>query len=270
MNPRNLFLVVASVIVMGASLMSQGLTDGVRVTLPHPVTIDDVVLEPGEYEIRRPSPNTNDQVLRFFSNDKLRYQTIAQTVPTAGEDTPEESKIILHHIGDKYYFDKIWIEGKTYGYEFPLPERVRALQKELAVTVPATLHSSQVGSGPVISENVSSTPSSERVDALAPPAPVPVVQDSQNREIPSPSRVESESPEQVAVLQQEQRNTPAPSVDARQDSTQSPAPREPAAADANRQADELPATASGWVVYLLSGGLFLMLAAYVRPARVRG
>jgi hypothetical protein len=264
MNPRNLFFVVASVIVMGASLMSQGLTDGVRVTLPHPVTIDDVVLEPGEYEIRRPSPNSNDQVLRFFNNDKLRYQTIAQTIPTtAGEEPPEQSKIILHHIGDKYYFDKIWIEGKTYGYEFPLPERVRALQKELAVTVPATLHSSQAGSGPVaVEQNV-------RVDSLAVPEPAPLVQDSQNREIPT--RIEAEpAPEQVAVLQQEQRNTPPPSVDARQDSTQSTAPRSPAAVDTDRQADELPATASGWVLYVLSGGLFLILAAFMRPAQARG
>src|SRR5687768_8811064 len=110
MNPRNLLFLVASVIVMGASvtLMSQGLDEGLKVTLPYPVTIDDVVLEPGEYEIRRPS-STNDQVLRFFNNDKMRHQTQAQTVPTAEERPPEDSKVILHHIGDKYYFDKIWI-----------------------------------------------------------------------------------------------------------------------------------------------------------------
>ena len=48
MNPRNLFFAVAAVIVMGASfaLMSQGLTDGVKVTLPYSVTIGDVVLDP--------------------------------------------------------------------------------------------------------------------------------------------------------------------------------------------------------------------------------
>jgi hypothetical protein len=132
MNPRNLFFVVASVIVMGASLSltGQGLTDGVRVKLPYPVTIGDVVLDPGEYEIRRPSP-TNEQILRFFSNDKLRYQTAAQTIPTEDEKAAEKTRVLLHHIGGSYYLDKIWMEGRNYGFEFQLPEKVRALQREL-------------------------------------------------------------------------------------------------------------------------------------------
>ena len=118
MNPRNLFFVVASVIVMGASftLMSQGLTDGVKVTLPYAVTVGDVVLDPGEYEIRRPS-QTNDQILRFFSNDKLRYQTVVQTIPAAEEKAPEQTRVLLHHIGDTYYFDKIWLYNQKGGWE---------------------------------------------------------------------------------------------------------------------------------------------------------
>ena len=138
MNPRNLLVAVAAVLVLGVTfnLRSQGLTDGIKVTLPEPVTVGDVVLEPGEYEIRRASMH-QDQVLRFFSNDKLRHETTVLTVPTFNREAPEESKIVLHHIGDKYYFDKIWMEGKNYGYEFVLPDRVRALQKELSVSVPA-------------------------------------------------------------------------------------------------------------------------------------
>ena len=47
--------------------------------------------------------------------------------------------MILHHIGDKYYFDKIWMEGKNYGYEFVLPDRVRALQKRTRRVGPGSL-----------------------------------------------------------------------------------------------------------------------------------
>ena len=275
MHPRNLFLTVASVIVMGASftLMSQGLTDGVRVTLPYPVTIDDVVLEPGEYEIRRPS-TTSDQVLSFYNKDKLRYQTVALSVPAAEERPPEETKVILHHIGDSYYIDKIWIEGRTYGSEFPLPERARALQKELAAA-PAESSGSAAPQQP----QTSSTSSRERVDALAPPEPDPVRQDSQNRQIPSPpvSSVESSSnvdrQEDIAAVQRDQRDTQAPpAVDARQDSGQSNAQgnQNRVGAAPSQPANELPETASGWLVYLLSGGLLLILAAYCRPVRVRG
>ncbi|HZI50953.1 MAG TPA: hypothetical protein VFE29_03955 [Terriglobia bacterium] len=283
MNPRNLFFAVASVIVMGASftLMSQGLTDGVKVTLPYPVTVDEVVLEPGEYEIRRAS-STTDQILRFFDKDKLRYQTVAITIPAEEERPPEETKILLHHIGDKYYFDKIWMEGKTYGYEFPLPERARALQRELAVTVPAKYESVQ---GAAVTESAAA-----QVQVPVPQGSNPVenspadaaAQESQNREVRD-AQVEpfNNDPQQVAVLQQEQRETPAPGIDSRQQNAQAgqdaQRPRESVqtsqdnAAAAGRERDELPATASNWLAYMLGGGLLLMTAGLLRrTATVRG
>ena len=283
MNPRNLFFAVASVIVMGASftLMSQGLTDGVKVTLPYPVTVDEVVLEPGEYEIRRAS-STTDQILRFFDKDKLRYQTVAITIPAEEERPPEETKILLHHIGDKYYFDKIWMEGKTYGYEFPLPERARALQRELAVTVPAKYESVQ---GAAVTESAAA-----QVQVPVPQGSNPVenspadaaAQESQNREVRD-AQVEpfNNDPQQVAVLQQEQRETPAPGIDSRQQNAQTgqdaQRPRESVqtsqdnAAAAGRERDELPATASNWLAYMLGGGLLLMTAGLLRrTATVRG
>jgi pyruvate/2-oxoglutarate dehydrogenase complex dihydrolipoamide acyltransferase (E2) component len=139
MHARNL-LIAAFAITIGLAVgvtAQSNFVDGVKVNLPYAVNVGDTVLEPGEYEIRRASQN-QDQVLRIFSNDKMRYETNVITVPALEEDTPEETKVVLHHIGDDYYFDKIWIEGKDYGYEFVLPERARALKRELAETIPAT------------------------------------------------------------------------------------------------------------------------------------
>ena len=257
MNPRNLLFLVASVIIMGgASLMSQGLTDGVKVTLPYPVTIDDVVLQPGEYEIRRPS-STNDQILRFFNNDELRHQTIALTIPAEQERAAEDSKVILHHIGDKYYFDKIWIQGYSIGYEFPLPDRVRALQRELAVTVPATVQSA----------------STQRAPAVV-PAPVDGPASSPEPIAPqADTRVEPISPverrQDVAALQQEQPETP-PAIDSRQNTAPSNQGNV-APTDSRQSPDELPATAAGWLVYVLTGGLLILAAMlFGRPVKAQG
>src|SRR5215510_2451557 len=100
MNNRNPLFTAIVVIILSFSvaLMSQGLTDGIKVTLPEAVTVGDQVLEPGEYEIRRAS-TAQDQVLQIFSNDKMRYQTAVITIPTVGDQTPEDSKVVLHHIG---------------------------------------------------------------------------------------------------------------------------------------------------------------------------
>ena len=38
--------------------------------------------------------------------------------------------MILHHFGNDYYFDKVWIQGKDYGYEFPVPDSVKSRERE--------------------------------------------------------------------------------------------------------------------------------------------
>jgi hypothetical protein len=124
--------VVITVVTMSTLLLGQGLVNGVRVTLWAPVTIGEKVLEPGEYEIRRAS-SVNDNVLKIFNNDKMVYQANVLTVPALANETPEDTKVRLHHIGDKFYFDTIWIHGRNFGYKFVLPEDVEALQRDLAV-----------------------------------------------------------------------------------------------------------------------------------------
>ena len=165
----------------------------------------------------------------------------------------------MHHIGDNYYFDKIWIAGKTYGYEFPLPDKVRALQRELAVTVPAKYESAPnaIAANADSSRSNQQPPGSlsnqanDRADALAVPEPA----NSQDRDVPS-------TQPEIAAVQREQPETPA-AVEARQDSAQSNIQREranAAAAENQRAEDQLPATASNWVAYMVSGVLLLALA----------
>jgi len=286
MNVRNLLVAVAAVIVLGAAftLRSQGLTDGIKVTLPEAVTVGDVVLDPGEYEIRRASMNA-DQVLRIFSNDKLKYQTVVLTIPTLGKETPEDSKVILHHIGDKFYFDKIWMEGKDYGYEFPLPDRVRALQRELAVNVAARYEAvpqtSSVESTSVKDESsnqvaavVTSDQDKERAEALA--KEQQDAQERENRERERLAKLDQERQEQlareqaeldrisVAAVQPEQ--PPAHPVVARSEST-SVAIQDNSQDRADQS--ELPATAAGWLSYVLGGGLLMAMAGFFRKTRTQ-
>ena len=278
MNPRNLLFTVAAVIVLGATftLRSQGLTDGIKVTLPQPVTVGDVVLDPGEYEIRRASTAT-DQVLRIFSNDKLRYQTNVLTIPVLDKDTPEHTRVILHHIGDQYYFDKIWMEGKDYGYEFVLPDRVRALQKELAVTVPARYESTQAtAASSSVEREQPATPAEgstqgvssaeqdrQRADALA--REQQEARDREDRE-----RQQQAERDRVAALQRE----PAPAAqnpaDARQDRPVA-VQDNVRARDNNQQnsPDQLPATASDWLSYVVGGCVLLGMAAFFRKPRTQ-
>ena len=54
----------------------------------------------------------------------------ATAIPALDNRTPSETKLVLDHYGSDYYLNKIWVQGKDYGYEFPIPDSVRLREKE--------------------------------------------------------------------------------------------------------------------------------------------
>lgn len=115
--------------------------DHITVRLPEKVQIQDRVLEPGEYVIRQLSATGGPRdVLAIYKDGGLRLETIVLTVPAVDPKTPDTTKVVLHRIGKDHYFDKIWIAGKDYGYEFPLPDRVKSRLKEMKQTDVAATH----------------------------------------------------------------------------------------------------------------------------------
>ena len=174
------FLVAGGIAATG-SLFAQGpLYDKVIVDLPYRVTLNNTMLEPGHYVIRQlDDPGGGSRVLQVFSDDGMKLRASTLTIPTLDNNTPENTKVILHHYGSDYYFDKIWIQGKNYGYEFPLPESVKARERERMK--PVNLAARYVVMAPQQAQNVepvpepeAAPPSAEREEVPeAPPAPEP-------------------------------------------------------------------------------------------------
>jgi transglutaminase/protease-like cytokinesis protein 3 len=81
----------------------------------------------------------------IYSDNGMKFETSAMTIPALDPNTPENTKVILHHFGNDYYFDKVWIQGKDYGYEFPVPDSVKARMNERMepVSVAATYSTTQ-------------------------------------------------------------------------------------------------------------------------------
>jgi hypothetical protein len=152
--------------------------DKVMVNLPYTVTIGEHVLQPGPYVIRQLDSSGaagGTRTLLIYSNDGRQFETSALTIPVADPLAADETKVVLHHFGPDYYFDKVWIQGKVYGYEFPLPDEVKARmrEQEAPLTVAATY------------EAVTEAPPAA---AEAPPAPPPV------EEAPPPPPEVAEAP----------------------------------------------------------------------------
>jgi hypothetical protein len=306
MHFRKLLLAVTAVAVVNfsAEVHGQGLIDGIKVTLPERVTIGDKVLEPGEYEIRRPS-SANRDILQIFNKNEMVYETNMLTVPTGPDSKdPKETKVLLHHIGDAYYFDKIWMEDRNYGWEFPLPERVRALQRENALSVPARYESQSAG----LAQAAQAVPGpglAARLDAIAAQAaPGPGLAARLDaiaaQAAPGPGlaarldAIAAQDARQLALAESDRQRAANERQDQLERDRQAQLDRErlerdrvaalqrdPSQSDARvtgqsgiqRDAAipaQLPDTATNWVALLLSGLLLMVLSFFLRPVRTRG
>lgn len=228
------FGILAAGLVLGLAsfipVRAQGpLYDVVHVNLPYTVTIENTTLQPGDYMIKELPSQNKSRVLVFYGDNGMKFETTAMTIPTYEVNTPESSEVTLHHIGNNYYLDKLWIQGKNYGYEVPLPANIRARENEqtAAVTVPATYQ-------PPPQQTAQNTPPPAPQEAA--PAPEPA---------PAPVAVEPAPQPQTEIAQN---TTPAPTVQPE--------------SEANRE--ELPHTSAGWLMMLISGGSLSGLGLMLR------
>jgi len=229
--------------------------DVVNVNLPYTVTIGDKTLQPGDYKIQQNRDiGGGSRVLLIYGDNGMKFETSAMTIPALDPNTARDTKVILHHFGNDYYFDKIWIQGKDYGYEFPVPNSVKAREKEqmAAVSVPAQYsttasQTTTTESTTQTTESASTTPATTPEPATAPSTPTPTVADNTTPQ----SVPESAAPQ----------STPPPdnsSISANreaQDSTPAPAPA------------TMPATSAGWLMMLLGGGSLSGIGMALRRKR---
>lgn len=130
-------MITAGVVALGLAAWNtpskaQGpMYDRVNVNLPYSVTIGERTLQPGDYVIQQlRDQGGGSRVLLIYSDNGMKFETSAMTIPALHQNTPEDTKVVLHHFGNDYYFDKVWIQGKDYGYEFPVPDSVKARERE--------------------------------------------------------------------------------------------------------------------------------------------
>src|ERR1700722_733025 len=227
---------------------AQPLNDRVDVNLPYSVTIGDKILQPGTYVIQEiDSTAGKSPVLVIYGDNGMKFETSAMTISALENRTQSDTRVILHHIGNDYYFDKIWIQGKDYGYEFVLPNNVKQRENEASQPVSVAANASAIPAAPVAPAPqpppaAEATPAPQPAPtpepAPAPPAVQPTPDNTANRERTEPAPAPA--------------TTPAPEL--------TPAP----AAD---EAPAMPHTDAGWLMMLLSGGALTGVGATLRRKR---
>ncbi len=228
-------------LLTASALMAQGpLYDKVEVNLPYPVTVNHTTLQPGDYVIRQhDSAGGGSRVLHFFSDGGMKLETTAMAIPALDNRTPSETKLILDHIGNDYYLNKIWVQGKDYGYEFPIPSDIRMREQERNAPASVVARYEAPRSTEVAETRTETTTEAATTPAQAPPepAPAPPVEVAQNRPEPTPEPA------------------PAPAV------TPAPAPQY-----ADQPSPAMPHTSANWLNMLIGGGLLACSGFALRRA----
>jgi hypothetical protein len=244
-----------------STIHAQPLFDRVNVNLPYTVTIGKHTLQPGEYTIQQlPTMSGDSRTLLIYSNNGMKFETSAMSIPALDPNTARSTKVILHHFGDDYYMDKIWVQGKDYGYEFPLPDNVKSREKERneSVTVAGnysstqstdtntttTTASNEQTAPPPVTDNSQSQ--STQADNTAVTTPPPVTDNSANTPPPVTDNSVNSTPPDTAMNQSNQSSI----------SDQNSANRSTDDTNANASNDNnsMPRTSAGWLMMLLSGG----------------
>jgi hypothetical protein len=136
MNVRTITLAV-SVLSLTAAFLAPPASaqtkpdDSFEITLLYPVTIGNKILQPGDYKVEPLTIAGGDApVLLFRGPNDTKQQIAAKTIPTVENRLQPETRVLYHHVGDRYYFDRIWVKGVAYGYRFELPKNVKAARDE--------------------------------------------------------------------------------------------------------------------------------------------
>lgn len=137
---RNFTLAASVMLLTAAGLAAQSYSldkvpppmsanDAFELELPHAVMVGKHVLPPGTYRFE-PLEIAGSELpvlsIRAKGDERKTVNIAAMVEPAFKEIAPPETKATYYHIGDNYYFNRIFVRGLNYGFRFELPKGVKA------------------------------------------------------------------------------------------------------------------------------------------------
>ena len=253
---RNSFQFTAGAVTLAAAawvasvpIQVQPMYDRIQVNLPYTVTMQNKTLQPGDYTIQQlPGTSGSGRVLLFYTKDGMKFETSANTIPALDVNTARDTKVVLNHIGDDFYISKIWVQGKDYGYELPVPDSLKSRQNERVTesSVPATYQPS--------SSTDMTTTSNTTAAETAPPADATTssATAAPTETTPSTEPATTEPATQPAA-QPAPEPAPQPATSDNNSADRVMPDQDTASANSTADRDKMPSTSAGWLTMLWAG-----------------
>jgi hypothetical protein len=88
---------------------------GVKFTAPFPFYVGDTQMPSGSYSLTQPDDLFN-KIAQVKSDDGL-HSAYINISPTESLEPPRQSKVVFEKYGDTLYFDRVLLQGDTYGID---------------------------------------------------------------------------------------------------------------------------------------------------------
>jgi hypothetical protein len=102
-------------------------TVNMKVNVPFNFIVSGATLPSGEYTIQGLGIAGNAISIR--SEDKTAKSLVLAS-RCESRKTPEQSKLVFHKYGDRYFLAQIWMAGNDAGHELPLSRREREVARD--------------------------------------------------------------------------------------------------------------------------------------------
>ena len=126
-RPKQLGLSLAAVALSSvATLFAVNSRDTMFVHFTHPVHVQGDALAPGQYTIETMSgAEANNKVLEVYGKNNRHFKTTFTTIDAKKIGGADTTHVSLLKIGDNYYLDQIFIQGRVHGYQVLLSKDIR-------------------------------------------------------------------------------------------------------------------------------------------------
>lgn len=119
--------VIQGLFLFGVGLMSlkgqSPITDRVTVNFANEVRVGSQTIPAGEYTVKQLGTASNPRLLEFTTEKGMAIQATATAIAALDNNNRNESSVILETHGGQQHLYRIWIQGKSYGYEFPIDRK---------------------------------------------------------------------------------------------------------------------------------------------------
>ena len=240
MQYKAFLLTTALGLVFTRSFFGQGpVGDEVMVTFDQAVQVGSHSLPAGRYTIRQVTSASNPRILEFTSDNGTKLDATVAAVPILQNTPPKKTRVVLDNEGGSARLARIWVQGKSYGYEFPGRSNATAVS---GVSLQGTFVAQAApAAAPTVAQERTAEPAPAPAAGVAqstPPADNAVVAQNRPTETPAPA-----PPSQTQTTPSSQNQPSGQSLD------KSAAPSD----TAQNTTREVPTTALGWMQLALLG-----------------